>query len=133
MTALEFAREQLGGDRGAHVVGYEEYRPARVAADELLDEVGLDEQRVGTARFVREPEAEEVEGQELVSAQLGELEHEPPVIGAGGKAVQQDARWPPARAMDHEHVVAGAECRDSLPRGLPGLDACRQAHREASV
>ena len=43
-AALDLTREQLVRDRRAHVVGDEEHTAVRVAPDELLDDVGLDQE-----------------------------------------------------------------------------------------
>ena len=66
--AIEVARHQLVRDRGPHVVGDEEHRPARrLAADQLLDQVRLPVQRVVVIpRLLGEAEAEEVGGQDRV-------------------------------------------------------------------
>ena len=68
--ALEVARHQLVGDRGAHVVGDDEDGPpVAVAADQLLGQVGLPEEAVVVvARLVGEAEAEEVEGEHVALA-----------------------------------------------------------------
>ena len=60
-----------------------------LAADQLLDQVGLPVQRVVVvARLLGEAEAEEVGGEGRV---LGlQLEQQPPVVGAGREAVQEE-------------------------------------------
>jgi hypothetical protein len=122
--AAQIARHQLGGDRGAHVVGDQEHGLETGAADQRLGGVGLPAEGVGVVhRLVREAEAEAVEGQRpLPRPQVEEL---PPVVGAGGEAVEEEQRRP-RFAGPLVHVEPAAGDLDQLAGGPPPFDAGRQ-------
>ena len=123
---LEVARHQLVGDRGAHVVGDEEDRPAlAVAAHQLLGQVRLPEEAVVVrGRLLGEAEAEEVEGEHVAPGQL--LQQQPPVVGAGGEAVQEDQQRSLAPlAEDVDRVAAELLGLASL---LPAAHPLGQRH-----
>ena len=119
-SPLEVARHQLVGDRGAHVVGDDEDGPAvAVPAHQLLGQVGLPEEAVVVlARLLGEAEAEEVEGEHVALRHL--LQQQPPVVGAGGEAVQEQQQRPLARLAEGVDRVAAELLALSAP--LPGAD-----------
>jgi hypothetical protein len=70
-----------------------------VAANQLLDQVGLPVQRVVVvARLLREPEAEEVGRKDRVLGLL--LEKQPPVVRARREPVEQEQKRPAAAALE---------------------------------
>ena len=115
--AFEVTRHQLVGDRGAHVVGEDEDGPAAaVPADQLLGQVGLPEEAVVVVAGLRgEAEAEEVEGQHVAVRLL--VEQQPPVVGAGGEAVEEQKQRSLAGLAEGVDPVATE--LDAFARPLP--------------
>src|SRR5437588_4509866 len=129
--SLEVAGQQLGGDRRPHVVGDQDHRLiGAVAGDDLLDQVGLREQRVQVVpRLIREAEPEEVEREH--PPRRKQLEGMPPVVRARRVAVEQQDRRTLAKLRTdenppapHLHELTG------LP---PRLDPGGEAHSRISV
>jgi hypothetical protein len=101
----------------------EDRAPGEVAADELLGEVGLPGERVDVvARLLREPEAEEVEGERGPVRNRGE--QPAPVERARREPVQEQQRRVGALALeDVDRAVAEAL---GAPLRAPGADPLGQ-------
>src|SRR5204863_9714144 len=92
-ATVDVAREQLGGDRGAHVVRNENGRSRAIARQRLLDEIGLIEQAVADLpRLLRKSEAEEVKRHG--GARRQRMQRLAPVKGARGKATEEEKQLP---------------------------------------